>query len=275
MSRDPIAGGEPSPTDDLFRGTAWYYARYRPGYPPAFFDHVVARFGLDGTVRLLDLGCGTGQLTLPLAWHMAEVVGMDPEPEMLAEAAAAARTAGVGNVTWLEGGSDDLERLRPRLGRFRLVTMGASFHWMDREATLRQLEELVLPGGGLVVTGSPSLWTRANPWQRAVREVIQRWLGEQRRAGSGAYRDPPERHEVVLARSAFRRLEHYRLDYRAVRDIDWIVGNLYSTSFASPAVLGARRAGFERDLRATLEALSPDGQFEEEVALEAILAWKE
>ncbi len=275
MGRDLTAGGEPSPTGDLFRGTAWYYARYRPGYPPEFFDHVVARFGLDGTGRLLDLGCGTGQLTLPLAPHVAEAVGMDPEPEMLAEAAAAARAAGVGNVTWLEGGSGDLERLRPRLGSFQLVTMGASFHWMDREATLRQLEDLVVPGGGLVVTGSPSLWTRANGWQQAVREVIQRWLGEQRRAGSGSYRHPPERHEAVIARSAFRRMEHYRLNYRAVRDIDWIVGNLYSTSFASPAVLGERREGFERDLRATLEALNPNGRFEEEIALEAILAWKE
>ncbi len=108
-----------------------------------------------------------------------------------------------------------------------------------------------------------------------MRDVIQRWLGERRRAGSGSYREPPERHEVVIARSAFRRMEHYRLDYRVVRDINWIVGNLYSTSFASPAVLGERREGFERDLRATLEALSPDGRFEEEIALEAILAWKE
>ena len=79
----------------------------------------------------------------------------------------------------------------------------------------------------------------------------------------------------MLARSAFQRIKHYRLDYRRTRDVDWIVGNLYSTSFASPAVLGERRAGFERDLRSTLLALNPDGQFEEEVALEAILAWKE
>ena len=46
-----------------------------------------ARFRLDGTGRLLDLGCGTGQLVIPLAAHVAEAVGMDPEPEMLVEAA--------------------------------------------------------------------------------------------------------------------------------------------------------------------------------------------
>ena len=47
---------------DLFAGTAWHYARYRPGYPQAFFDDLARQFRLDGTGRLLDLGCGTGQL---------------------------------------------------------------------------------------------------------------------------------------------------------------------------------------------------------------------
>ena len=72
--------------DSLFAGKAWHYARYRPGYPRAL-DDLVQEFHLDGTGRLLDFGCGTGQLTLPLAEHVAEAVGMDREPEMLAEAA--------------------------------------------------------------------------------------------------------------------------------------------------------------------------------------------
>jgi ubiquinone/menaquinone biosynthesis C-methylase UbiE len=89
----------------LFEGTAWHYARYRPGYPQPFFDDLVERFGLDGTGRLLDLGCGTGQLAIPLAAHVAEAVGMDPEPEMLVEAARCAQAAGVTNATWAQGGS--------------------------------------------------------------------------------------------------------------------------------------------------------------------------
>ncbi len=259
---------------DLFKGTAPYYARYRPGYPEAFFDHVAARFGLDGTGRLLDLGCGTGQLALPLAGRFEEVVGMDPEPEMLAEAAAGARTAGVRNATWIEGGSADLEALQPRLGRFRLVTMGSSFHWMDREATSRALAGMVIPGGGIVVTGIGSFWTGTNPWQRAVRAVIQRWLGGTRRAGGGTYAEPAERHEAVIARSPFGRLETYRLEYGRDWDIGGIVGHLYSTSFCSLAVLGARREGFEADLRRTLLAINPDGVFHEDVVLDALLAWK-
>ena len=82
----------PRPTD-LFTGAAWWYARYRPGYPAPFFRHLITRFGLDGTGRLLDLGCGTGQLRLPLAPQVADAVGVDPQLEMLAEAAGA-RAAG-------------------------------------------------------------------------------------------------------------------------------------------------------------------------------------
>ncbi|MGW4718469.1 methyltransferase domain-containing protein [Nocardia sp. NPDC004260] len=76
---------------------------------------------------LLDMGCGTGQLTVPLARHMADAVGMYPEPTMLVEAARRAEAAGVANVAWTRGGSADLPA---GLGRFRLVTMGRSFHRM-------------------------------------------------------------------------------------------------------------------------------------------------
>ncbi|MDP4510159.1 class I SAM-dependent methyltransferase [Nonomuraea turcica] len=82
----------------LFTGTSAFYTRFRPGYLKVFFDDVIQRFGLDGSGRLLDLGCGTGQLTIPLADHVAEATGMDPEPDMLTEAAQHALAAKVGVV---------------------------------------------------------------------------------------------------------------------------------------------------------------------------------
>ena len=119
----------------LFTGTARHYALFRPGYPQVFFLTTSSgRFNLDGTGRLLDLGCGTGQLTLPLAAHVTDAVGMDPEPDALRGRSHQARAAHVANVAWVArkfGGSSR------RFGRFRLVTMGRSFHWMDRERVLR------------------------------------------------------------------------------------------------------------------------------------------
>src|SRR4051794_33957984 len=112
---------------DLFKGTAWYYARYRYRFPPEFFKRVLERFNLDGRGRLLDLGCGTGQLAIPLAPYFEEVTGLDPEPEMLAQAAREAEKAVATNIRWIEGGSADLADLQAQLGKFRLVTMGNSF----------------------------------------------------------------------------------------------------------------------------------------------------
>lgn len=260
---------------DLFKSTAPYYTRYRPPYPRPLFDHIITRFRLDGTGRMLDLGCGPGSVTIPLAPYVALAIGVDPEPEMLVEAQIQADEAGVKNIEWIEGSSDDLLPLRDRLGPLRLVTMGSSFHWMDREATLQALDALITPEGGLMTTGGyQNSWEQPGAWQAATTEVIRRWLGEQRRAGSGAYTQISEHHDAVIARSAFSRIETYRLEQQLTWDIERIIGYLYSTSYCSPAVLGDKREPFERDLRATLHELNPDGVFTEDVVLEAILAWR-
>ncbi|WP_431874551.1 class I SAM-dependent methyltransferase [Micromonospora marina] len=74
---------------------AAYYARHRRGYPPGVLDALAAAFRLGADDTVVDLGCGTGQLSLPLADRVGTVVGVDPEPDMLA---IAGRTA-------LDGGS--------------------------------------------------------------------------------------------------------------------------------------------------------------------------
>ncbi len=254
---------------DLFKGTAWYYARFRPPYPDELFDHVKKRFGLDGTGTLLDLGCGTGNLAIPLATEFEEVIGIDLEPEMLAEARQQALRAGVGNITWIESRAEDVNS---DVGPFRLVTMGGSFHWMDRDATLGTLAERVVPGGGIAV-----VWVggQQSGWSEVVQKVIRRWLGEERRAGSGTYSHPEERHETVIARSAFKHMETFESSYRRRLDVDAILGQLYSTSYCSIPVLGDNREPLETDLRQRLAEFEPSGRFDEEVRTEAILAWKE
>ena len=256
---------------DLFKSTAWYYARYRPGYPRPFLNHIIEKFQCDGTGRLLDLGCGTGQLAIPLASSFDEVVGMDPEPEMIAEAKIQAGTVGVNDIKWVEAGSEDLTE---QLGPFKLVTMGSSFHWMNREATLITLDKMVVPDGGIVVGGTLSISNQSNEWKDGLKAVIQRWLGKERRAGSSTYTHPKERHEAIIARSPFGRIETYELEYKRQWNIETLIGHLYSTSFCSLEVLGDKHKPFEKDLQETLLNFNPDGQFIEDVLLEAFLAWR-
>jgi ubiquinone/menaquinone biosynthesis C-methylase UbiE len=259
---------------DLFKGTAPFYARYRYKYSPAFFREVVARLNLTGQGRLLDLGCGTGQLTLPLSAHFVEAVGLDPEPEMLEQAALAAEEAGVKNVRWVEGGSADLPALEDSLGPFRLVTMGNSFHWMDQAATLAQLDRMVDPGGALVIIGTMTgnIFEATEGWAYEIRKIIQKMLGEQRRAGAGIYQMHALTFEDALAQSPFSRVEVFEMDETRYLTAGEIIGFLYSTSYASKAVLGDKQAEFEREVRQTLHELNPADRFADPVNTGAFLA---
>jgi SAM-dependent methyltransferase len=182
----------------LFAGTAWYYARYRPGYPRAALDDIVGCLHLEGTGRLLDLGCGTGQLVLPLAAHVAEGVGIDPEMDMLTEGRRQAHERGVANVRWVRGCSVDLPA---GLGRFRLVSMGRCFHWMDRVHVLTALDEIVDDRGALVILNDSNLLVPATSWQRAIADVQRRFLPpDHHRAPAPPSADGPT-HEQALADS--------------------------------------------------------------------------
>jgi len=128
-----------------FQSTAEHYVRYRSRYPQALIDAVADTRHLDGRRRLLDRGTGPGFLAIALAPRFEATVAMDPDPEMLAVAKAEARATGI-VLTLVIGGSEDLG---PHLGRFRLVTMGRSFHWMDRDRTLGALDALIEADGAI------------------------------------------------------------------------------------------------------------------------------
>jgi SAM-dependent methyltransferase len=253
----------------LFAGTARYYARYRPGYPEAFLADLVARFGLDGTARLLDLGCGTGQLTIPLAAHVASAIGVDPDPGMLAEAASRAHAAHITNVTWARGSSADLPI---GFGPFRLVTMGRSFHWMDRERVLSALEGMVDAEGGLAIANDGCLVRPTTAWQHAIDDVQQRFLPTDWRAGSPNPSDTGDSHSEVLARSPFRCVHRLVHEFTREWTIEEAIGYLYSTSLPLRRLLGERRADFEREVTNALLAIEPSGRFIEPVALEVLTA---
>jgi SAM-dependent methyltransferase len=71
--------------DPGFRSeVADFYHKYRRGYPPAVIAAVADAFKLTGEDVVVDLGCGTGQLTLPIAGRVRAVAGVDPEPDMSA-----------------------------------------------------------------------------------------------------------------------------------------------------------------------------------------------
>jgi SAM-dependent methyltransferase len=91
-----------------------HYARFRRGYPQPALMFVVDRLQVGPDDLVVDLGCGTGQLALPLAGRVRHVLGIDPAPDMLARAAA--QRDGVRAVSWMLGSDADVASLPDLLG---------------------------------------------------------------------------------------------------------------------------------------------------------------
>jgi len=244
----------------LFAGAAPYYAKFRVPYPDDLIRDLVSHFALDGSGRLLDLGCGPGTLTLPLAPHFAEVVAVDPQPEMIDEA----RKSNAANVEWHVMRAEDVPA---SLGRFRVVTCGSSFHWMERDLVLRRAhEEWFEEGAGIALAGGgTSWWDGKEDWHQLITGLLRKYLGDPRRAGgAGFWRYvTQERFEQTLPRNGWRIELHRGYDVPFTWTPDKIVGHLWSSSFSARPLFGDRVDEFERELRAELAALHPDGTLRE------------
>ncbi|MEK5396251.1 class I SAM-dependent methyltransferase [Paenibacillus sp. FSL K6-2859] len=257
---------------DLFKGTAVYYSEYRPQYPSSLIRYLIQKFSLNGEGRLLDLGCGTGQLGLRFSDWFEEMTGVDTESEMLEEANRLSTLHRVDNVSWILGRAEELQN---DWGSFRLTILAKAFHWMDRTALLEILHHSLIDNGGLAIIDTFNVGHEPLSWQLKVNEVVKRWLGNERIAGDSIYTHPKERHEDIVARSSFKDVERLILpSYSVTWTVDSILGNLYSTSYASKRLFGDHLEQFEADLKSSLLEIEPMGKFTEVLSVSVITALK-
>ncbi|GAB3483283.1 class I SAM-dependent methyltransferase [Amycolatopsis cihanbeyliensis] len=247
-----------------------FYHRYRRGYPAAVFDTLADEFRLSTADLAADLGCGTGQLTCSLATRVAGVIGVDPEPDMLARARRAATERGIGNIGWLLGADTDLPALRALLGSRRLgcVTIGQALHWMDHERLFPELAGMVRPGGGVaVLTNGTPLWLQSSSWSRALRDCLERLLDTELTRTCGTD-EPSQRGYRDAMVAAGLTVRDARVDYHAELDPEQIVGGVYSAMAADQLPSPARRPEFTRRIE---RALRPYAPFVEQVEVRLLL----
>jgi SAM-dependent methyltransferase len=131
---------------------------------------VVAAAGVRSGQRVLDVGAGTGNATLPAAATGAEVVGTDITPQLLSVGERAARAHGL-DVTWQLADAQDLPFDDDSFDVV-LSCVGAMFA-PDQRATARELRRVCRPGG-TVALGN---WTPGGAAGKFFR-VLGRYLPE-------------------------------------------------------------------------------------------------
>jgi SAM-dependent methyltransferase len=261
-----VAYVQPDCPVDAFAGTAPYYVRYRIPYPAGLLQDLIARAGLTGEGRLLDLACGPGRIALALAASFQEIWAIDREPEMIEVGQQEAIQRGVHNVTWLVGKAEDLAAPP---ASWVLITIGEAFHRLDQPRVAQHALQWLQPGGCVAILGGYGLTSGKEPWQRLVAEIVRHWTS--RAATHGAVAAPPQpgsgpdHNERVLRETGFAAVASYPFVVPQDWTIDTIMGNLYSTSFCSKRVLGANAAAFEAELQAVLLAHDPSGTYREQM----------
>lgn len=253
------------PRDDaalLFAGTSQAYATYRPGYPAALFDHMSAELAFTSHTRVADLGCGPGTASIPLAQRTGAVLALDPNPEMLQAARAAAQHAAVANIELRHGHAEHLSALDP--GDIEHVVFGRSFHWTDRAAVVAMLDALLPAGGAIVLLGpgrsEKGAWHRW-PWDEAIREVRESFLGPERRAGTGTYAHPEIGHEQVLAAGGFARIERHTFTEPVEYDLERVLGLQRSYSHSAERLFADRYEEYLEAVRAAVTTACGPGPY--------------
>jgi SAM-dependent methyltransferase len=152
---------KPADVRQAFDLAAFHYL-YRLPYHPAFFRQLGADLGLRGDERVLDLCCGSGQVSAGLAPAVGSVVGVDFSAEMLALAPAGP------NLTYHQASVEEWAD-RQDEAFFDVLTIGHAIHWLAPATLAAIVTRQLRPGGKVIILGNQ--WDSATAWLPSLRRL--------------------------------------------------------------------------------------------------------
>ena len=126
----------------VFDTVAAEYDRHRPTYPDQLIDLVCQAGGLNTGDRVLEIGCGTGQLTRSLVARGLSVTAVEPGQNLISLAGLLAP-----GVEFVNRRFEDAELPEP----FSAVFCASAFHWLDPDVSWRKVARSLAPGGLLAL----------------------------------------------------------------------------------------------------------------------------
>lgn len=158
----------------VFDEIAVEYDRIRPAYPDALVDRACEAAGVTDGDRVLEVGCGTGQLTRSLLARGLRVTALEP----------GARLIGIAEEN--VGDAGDVELVRARLEdhelpreTYRAVFSASAIHWVDPDLGWRKIAAALAPGGTLALIQYFGLQEQRSAGdQRALLSALRRHARE-------------------------------------------------------------------------------------------------
>lgn len=238
---------------ERFGAIAALYGRWRPTYPAPLRDYLLARVPASaaGPLRIADVGCGTGISTRFLAGPGVQLIGIDPNPEMLEEAR---RSTPSGLAIEYRAGEAVATGLPP--ASVELVTAAQAFHWFDVEATLAEFRRILVPGGVCA-----AFWNlrddQASPFLTEYEALLLKYSAEYQEV---------DKSQGTLARITASPgvRETHEAGFRHVQRLDreGLLGRVYSSSYVEHGVPAESRPAFDRALHELFDRHERNGQIE-------------
>ena len=219
-----------------------YYAR--PPYPGEVFE-ILAGLIHGAPRRVLDVGCGTGNIARYLIARVEQLDAVDSSRYMI-EHGRRLPHGDHPRLRWLYGRVEDVALSPP----YALVVAAESLHWMDWTIVLPRFRDVLLPGGYLAIVEQRTV---PDPWS-TLGELIPRYRTD------GGYR--PYNMVAELERHGlFQKVgEQATTAIRFVQGVDDYVESYHSRSGFSRERMGrTQAAAFDEEARCILLRSHPDG----------------
>ena len=154
----------------VFDEDAERYDRARPGYPAALFDDLAELAGIGPGCRVLEIGCGTGQATVPLAERGCEIVAV----ELGAGLADVARR-NLARFPAVQVVTAAFERWPLPAEPFDVVFSATAFHWIDPAVRVVKSADALRPGGTLATIDTDHVAGGTGPFFVDAQGCYERW----------------------------------------------------------------------------------------------------
>ncbi len=129
-----------------FNQIAAEYDRHRPTYPDALIDQACEAAGIIAGARVLEIGCGTGQLTRSLLARGLRVTALEPGDELLRIAQENLKDAGDAEFV-----DERFEDAQLPSESYQAVFSASAIHWVDPDLSWRKIADALAPGGTLAL----------------------------------------------------------------------------------------------------------------------------